>query len=494
MPERIIIIGAGIGGLATAIRLAQAGYEVTVLEKNPQVGGAVYEYRAGGFRWDADPSLFYSRVLLAELFNDIGRDLEDYLRLLRVDPQTRYFFPDGASFDVCRDWTATAAAIAQLNPNDVAGFLRFLAYAADLHRMRRHGFGKGESASPAPAGTSLFRSWLRAGPLHSAYSASGRFVRSQKLRRVLTHCATHSGGSPYSVPATFNELAHSVLNDGLWYPRDGLFAIPLGLQRLAGEFDVSIRLNCPVKRIEIERNKAIGVTLETDGDFLRADAVVSNLDVISTARYLLPEKAVAAPAFRSLAQTPMSSSAFIMLLGIRGTFPQLAHLNIFFSDDYRAEFDQIFRRALMPNDPTITLSISCKTDPLNAPVNQENWLIQVNAPPLSEKFDWTTQRRAIRDRILTILEQRYGLDLHDRIRIEKHLTPADLQRMSGAWRGALYGELPHGRRAALARPQIRSRYVQHLYHVGGAVVPGGGFPQALLSAKAATALLRQDLR
>jgi phytoene desaturase len=494
MPKSIIIIGAGIGGLAAAIRLAQAGYEVTVLEKNPQVGGMLFEYRAGGFRWDIGPSLFYSRALLEELFDDVGRDLGDYLRLLPIDPQTRYFFPNGAALDVCRDWARTAADIAQLDPDAIADYLRFLAFAADLHRMRQSGFANSESQTRAPARPSLFRSWLRAGPHRSAYDASRRFVRSEKLQRALVYYASNSGGSPYAVPAAFSELAHLYLNDGLWYPRDGLYAIPLTLQKLAEEFEVSIRLNCPVKRIEIERHKAIGLSLEANGEFLRADAVVSNLDIISTARYLLPDQAIAAPALRSLAQRPMSSSAFIMLLGIRGTFPHLAHHNVFFSDDYRTEFDQIFQRALMPDDPTITLNISCKTDALNAPVNQENWLIRVSAPPISEKLDWTTQRGNIRNRILSILERRHGLDLRDRIRIEKHLTPADLQRMSGAWRGALYGELPHGRRAALAKPQIRSRHVKHLYHVGGAVVPGGGFPQALSSAKAATALLRQDLR
>ena len=147
----------------------------------------------------------------------------------------------------------------------------------------------------------------------------------------------------------------------------------------------------------------------------------------------------------------------------------------------------------MPADPTITLTISSKTDPPSAPGNQENWLIRVSAPPLSEKVNWATDAMVVRDRILTILQQRYGLELRDRIRFERYLTPADLAQLSGAWRGALHGTLPHDPRAALTRPQIRSPYVKRLYQVGGAVLPGGGLPQALLSAKAAAALLMQDL-
>ncbi|MCY3781733.1 MAG: phytoene desaturase family protein [Chloroflexi bacterium] len=494
MPRSIIVIGAGVGGLAAAIRLAYAGFEVTVLEKNRQVGGTLSEYQAGGFRWDIAPAPFYSRSLLESLLSDIGRELDDYLRLLPIDPQTRYFFPDGASLDLCRDWARTANELSRLAPDAVAGYLRFLAYAADLRQMRGLGFAGGESLAGAPGPSSLFRAWLRAGPFRNAYGVSRRFVGSEKLRQALVNCISHSGGSPFAVPAAFSELAHLILSDGLWYPRDGFSAIPLTLQRLAHELGVAMRRNCPVERIEIERGRAIGVMLEKNGDCLRADAVVSNLDAISTARYLLPEGAIAPPALRSLAQRPMSSSAFIMLLGIRGTFPNLAHQNIFFSDDYRKEFDQLFRRGLMPVDPTITLTISCKSEPLHAPVNQENWLIKVSAPPISERIDWATARHVIRDRVLSSLEERHGLDLRDRIRVERHLKPLDLQRMTGAWRGALNGELPHGRRAALAQPQIRSPHVQRLYHVGGAVVPGGGLPQALLSAQEAAALMQRDLR
>lgn len=488
MPKSIIVIGAGIAGLSAAVQLAQAGYAVTVLEEKLRVGGIVRDFQARGFSWSLAPPMSSARPQLNALIHDLGHDPADYLSWLPIDPQTRYFFPDGAVFNLYRDWTRTAAEIAQIEPRDVAGYLRFLSFAARIHDLRRFGFGK-----PGAATGSLLRSWLRAGPFRSAYSASKRFVRSEKLARALAHCASQSGGSPYAVPATACELAHTLLNDGLWHPRGGVNAAPQALATLAGEFDVSIRLACPVKQIEIERDKAIGVTLAA-GEFLSADAVISNIDPISTARYLLPADAAPAPVRRRLVQTPMSRSAFILLLGIRGTSPQLAHHNVFFSADERTEYDQLFRRARMPDDPTITLSLSCKTDPLNAPYAQENWLIAVSAPPLSQSVNWATEGATLRDRILATLEGRYGLELRDRIRFEKQLTPADLGRLSGAWRGALYGELPQGHRAALAQPQIRSPHAKNLYQVGGAVLPGGGLPHAIQSAKAAAAMLRQDLR
>lgn len=481
MAKSVVVIGGGLGGLAAAIRLAHAGLDVTVLDKNAQVGGQIHDYEAAGFRWSMGPPALAARPLMEELFHDVGRELKDYLRLLPIDPQTRYFFSDGATYNTRLDWSATAAEIARIEPQDVSGYLRYLAYAARIHQLRGYGFGG-----------SLRRSWLRAGPFASADAATRRFVRSDKLRRALLHHASQSGGSPFAVSAAYSELAHAALNSGLWYPREGIASIVGALENVAAEFKASIRVGCPVARIEVEQNKAIGVALDS-GEILRADAVLSNVCPISTARYLLPEGTISATALRSLAQTPMSSSAFVLLLGIRGTSPQLAHHNIFFSDDSRAEFEQIFQRGVMPADPTIALTISSKTDPPSAPGKQENWLLRVNAPPLSEKVNWATEAMVVRDRILTILQQRYSLELRDRIRYERHFTPADLGQLSGAWRGALHGGLPHGRRAALTRPQIRSPHVKRLYHAGGAVVPGGGLPQALLSAKAAASLLTQDL-
>lgn len=488
MSHSVIVIGAGIGGLAAAVRLAHAGCEVTVLEKNSQVGGLLRDVQARGFRWNLGAPALYALRQLKALFDDCGRNLADYLRLLPLEPQTRFFYADGAVFNLRRDWTATAAEIARIQPDDVAGYLGFLAFAARLHAMRNFGFGEAEAAP----GT-LLGSWLRAGPFRSAHSASRRFLRSEKLQRALAYCLSHSGGSAFAVPAAFCELAHPILSDGLWVPPNGSQAIPQALAKLAAELDVAIRLGCPVKRIVIERNQAIGVESEADGEILRADAIVSNLDPVSTARYLLPEGAISPVARRRLAQTPMSSSAIIMLLGVRGTVPRLAHHNVFFSADARAESDQLFKRALMPDDPTISLTVACRTDPQSAPVNQENWLIQVDAPPLSPGIDWSTQAAIVRDRLLNKLEVGLGLELRERIRAETLLTPADLARSFGKWRGALHGELPHGRRAALSQPQIRSRYARRLYQVGNAVVAGGRLPHALLSAEAAVAALRRDL-
>ena len=203
MASSVVVIGAGLGGMAAAVRLAQAGYEVTVLEKNGQVGGQIRDFQAAGFRWSIGPPVFAARPLLEELFKDLGRERKDYLRLLPIEPQTRFFFSDGAVYNSRLDWSATAAEIAGIDPQDVSGYLRYLAYAAGIHQLRQYGFGR-----------SLRRSWFRAGPFASADAASRRFIRSDKLRRALLHHASQSGGSPFAVSAAYSELAHAALNSG----------------------------------------------------------------------------------------------------------------------------------------------------------------------------------------------------------------------------------------------------------------------------------------
>ncbi len=475
MSKSVIIIGASLGGLTAAIRLARQGFNVTLLEKNAHVGGKTFEYRAAGFRWDIAPTPFAPKSALQRLFDDLDLDLSDALRLQPIDPGTRYFFPDGASFDLHRDWAALTDAIADLSPDDAVGFLDFLAYAARLHRARKR-----SSAYRPPAFTLPFAR-------RSMRQAIASRITSDKLASILGSFASAVGGSPFGLAASFNALAHQALSDGRWLPQNGMTELAATLKRLALEQGASIQLNCPVEQIRIEGKLARGVAL-ANGQSLAADAILSSLDIISTLRYLLPAGLLPAPIQRRLNRAKLSSAAFVILLGLRGTFPRLAYHNIFFADDQSREYKDLFQSGIMPSEPTISVTISSKADPLSAPVNQANWLIKIAAPPLSEKFDWAAQRETCRDQVLAILEQRYGFALRDRIRIERHLTPADFQAMTGAWRGALFGRSAHGQPALMASAEIRSSLLNRLYFAGSTTHPGGdnalGIDSGLLAAQA----------
>ena len=312
------------------------------------------------------------------------------------------------------------------------------------------------------------------------------FVRSPHLRQLLGRFATYVGASPYLAPATLNVIAHVEMTGGVWYPRGGIYAIAQALARLAAELGVEIRTDCRVAAIEVANGAAVGVRL-ADGSILPAAAVIANVDVTTVYRDLLPSAAASPDRRRRLEGMETSCSGFILLLGVEGEHPALAHHNIFFSPDYPREFTDIFTRGVPPADPTIYVAITAKTDPHHAPPGCENWFVLVNAPPLG-RFDWSTQASAYGDLVLDRLAG-FGYDIRGRIRCQRILTPLDLERLTGAYRGALYGVSSNSRWTAFRRAHNRAPDVAGLYFAGGTTHPGGGVPMVMLSGRAAAELL-----
>ncbi|MEZ4737452.1 MAG: phytoene desaturase family protein [Caldilineaceae bacterium] len=375
-----VVIGAGIGGLSAAIRLAAAGQRVVVLEQNAQVGGKMGQVAAEGFRWDTGPSVITMRPVFEELFAGAGVRLQEYLTLAPIEPLTRYFYPDGTQLDVTKDWPALANQIQALEPADVEGYLRFLAYAARLHAITGPVFIYDQPPS--------WRSFLRVSPLamtridpwFTLEQSIRRFVRSPHLRQLLGRFATYVGASPYAAPATLGVIAHVELTGGVWYPRGGIYAIAKAMQRLAAELGVEIRTGQRVQQITVKDGRATGVTL-ADGTALAAQAVVANVDVTTVYEQLLPSTSATRRIQQKLGAIEPSCSGYVLLLGVEGQHPTLAHHNIFFAPDYRREFEDIFRRGIPPRDPTIYVAITSKSDPDHAPPGCENWFVLVNAPP-----------------------------------------------------------------------------------------------------------------
>lgn len=492
MNKRVIVIGAGIGGLSAAIRLAVSGHRVTVYEKNPQVGGKMYEISAGGFRWDTGPSVITMRHVFEDLFRAAGKRLDDYLTFLPVNPLTRYFYPDGTVFDASANLTEMAQRIAALDERDVEGYLAYLSYAARIHRITGKVFIYDRPPTPRSFAKVPVRDWLKADPLRTMQGAIESHVRSPQLRQLLGRFATYVGGSPYEAPATLNVIAHVELNGGVWYPQGGVYSIARAFERLAHELGIEICTGQGVQQILTQGGRAVGVMLE-NGQTVKADAVLSNLDVTTTYTRLLEQTpAVAARAKRLQAFEP-SCSGYVLLLGVEGTHPQLAHHNIFFSRDYRREFHAIFKEQVAPPDPTIYVAITSRTDATHAPHGSENWFVLVNAPPMSDGFNWESQAQPYRALILARLAE-FGFDIRDKIRVEQTLTPHDLAQMSGAFRGALYGASANSKWSAFRRPHNRCPDVRGLYFAGGTTHPGGGVPMVTLSGKVAAELINEDLR
>lgn len=472
----IIIIGAGVGGLSAAIHLAAAGKEVIILEQNAEPGGKMSRMQAAGFTWDRGPSVITMRPVFEQLFSSAGRRLEDYLTLEPVEPLTRYFYPDGTILDASRDLPRMLAQIEQIEPRDVEGYLNFLAYAARLQRITGPVFIYDQPPTWRSFLRVPFWDWFRVDGLRTMDAAIRGYVRSSHLRQFLGRFATYVGASPYLAPATLNVIAHVELNEGVWYPRGGVYQIAAALSKLAAELGVKIHFQSRVTNILLENREVRGVKL-SNGEAVPARQVISNLDVTATRRHLLGE----ASAGR---EGDVSGSGFILLLGVARQYPELAHHNIFFSTDYAREFRQIFSEGVPPDDPTIYVAITSKTDHEHAPPDCENWFVLVNAPPLGPDFDWVTQAVAYRDLLLNRLAGR-GYDLRPHLVYKQMLTPLDLQRETGGWCGALYGASSNNRWAAFRRPHNRAKDVHGLYFAGGSTHPGGGVPMVILSGKVA---------
>ncbi len=490
--DPIVIVGGGIGGLSAAVHLACAGRAVILFEQNAAVGGKMSQYEEAGFRWDTGPSVITMRHVFEDLWRVAGRNMEDDLTLLPVDPLTRYFYRDGVVLDMRRDADAMDAAIAALDPADVEGYRDFLAYAARIHRITAPVFIESGPPSLASFRKASPFDLFRIDPWLTLDQAISKRVRSPHMRQLLGRFATYVGASPYLAPATLAVVAHVELAGGVWYPQGGVYRIAEAMRELAISSGVTIREGCPVERILVRNGAACGVVL-ADGTEQPAAAVLSNVDVATTYQRLLPPLPAIARRAKKLAQRETSCSGFVLMLGVEGEHPELAHHNILFSGDYRAEFDDIFNKGIPPADPTIYIAITSKTDGSHAPPGCENWFVLVNAPAISTRYDWAQQAGGYREHVLAALA-RADYNLAGRIRAERMLTPVDLERMSGGWRGALYGISSNAALNAFRRPHNRCPDVRGLYFAGGATHPGGGVPMVTLSGRVAASMLLKDLK
>lgn len=467
--SEVVVIGAGVGGLAAALRLARAGHRVTIHERSAEVGGKLAVYERDGFRFDTGPSL----LTLPGVFEELGLDLHPE----PLDPVVRHVFPDGTVLDSSPDHQVFLDRIATaLGDEAAADWDRFWRRAARIWRA------SWESVLQRPVSVaSLARmSWRVAdlaaiAPGRSLRSLGRRHLRDPRLRMMLDRYATYTGTDPRRAPAALAAIPYAELAHGGWYLPGGLGTLAGALRAKCDEAGVRVELGSAVTAIEAD-HRVRGVRL-SGGVFVPADVVVSNVDAISLYRDLLPSpRRLTGLADRSLA-------GFVLLLGVRGHTPELAHHTVFFPRDYDAEFDAIFpgpgRRARLVDDPAVFVTRA--DDPRVRPDRSEAWFVLVNTPRHGTDWsavDWTRQdlASAYANRILTVLKDR-GVDVRDRLEFLETRTPADLAAATAAPGGAIYGTS-----GGLLRP-ANSGPVDGLHLVGGSVHPGGGLPMVALSAR-----------
>ena len=489
MNKNVIVIGAGLGGLSVAVRLAARGFKVTILEKNGSVGGKVNFVEASGYKFDTGASLLTMRHVLDELFEFAGRRAEDYLDIEACEPICRYFWADKTVFDASADLEKTAREIEKISPADAANFQTYLRDARRKFEIAGRTFlAHSLNDLPKLLRPKYLKDLLAISSLNTLDAHNKKYFASAKMRQLFNRFATYNGSSPYKTPATFALVPFVEFGLGAWYARGGIYRIPLAFAKLARELNVEIETSCAVEKILIENKKAVGVRLQT-GETRRADTVVTNADAIETYRNLIDERERKSFPDKKLDKIEPSSSGFVLLLGARKKFDRLAHHNIFFSDDYRAEFDALFKDLKLAQNPTIYVCATSRTDRSQAPDGCENLFVLVNAPYTNAKIDWEREKQSYRNLIIKKLES-FGLDdLEKSIEFEKIITPADFEKKYNANRGSIYGVSSNGVFAAFLRPPNRARDIGNLYFTGGATHPGGGIPLVLLSGKFAADLI-----
>jgi len=483
--KNIIIIGAGLGGLSAACRLAKTGFSVTVLEKNEAVGGKVNFVEANGYKFDTGASLLTMRHVLEDLFEFCGKRVEDYLEIVPLEPICRYFWSDGTRFDASQNIEKTEIEIAKLEPSDVENFRKYLADSKQKYEIAERTFlAKSLNDLPKLLRAKYLPDLLKISTLKTLDKHNASYFKSPKLQQLFNRFATYNGSSPYQTPATFALIPFVEFGLGAWYVRGGMYEIPRALEKLAIELGVKIFTESEVEKIVVEDKKAVGV--KVGGEIAGADAVISNADAVETYRNLLPIK--------KFQNREPSCSGFVLLLGTRKKFPNLAHHNIFFSDDYRGEFDAIFKEKVPAPNPTIYICATSRTDETQSPDGHENLFILVNAPYTNDKINWQTEAKSYRDLIIKKLES-FGIeDLESSIDFEQIITPEDFEKKYRANRGSIYGISSNGIFSAFLRVPNRSREIENLYFVGGATHPGGGIPLVLLSGKMTAEMIEERLK
>jgi phytoene desaturase len=472
----IVVIGAGMGGLAAAARLAALGHRVTVAEQADTHGGKLGVLRRDGFTFDTGPSLLTMPGVYRDLFAATGAPLDEVVDIVPVDPVCHYRFPDGTELDLPHAEQQVPAALAKVFGDGAAR--QWQAVMADAARLwdlvgepvvRRPLGGVGDLVRRSAS----MRDLLAIAPWRTLRSLGRRKLTDPRLRMLLDRYATYSGSDPRRIPAVMSVVPFVEQRFGGWYVRGGLRTLGDALADRCRALGIEFRFGTPVTAIDSD---ATGVRL-ADGERIAADLVVSDVDAIHLYRDLLPTRRP----LRALARVQPSLSGFVMLLALRGRTSEPRHHRVLFPADYDDEFDAIFGRAPRPvPDPTVY--VCAPDDPTVAPEGDEAWFVLVNAPRHGP-VDWTAPGLAedYADRVLRVLADR-GLDVRDRVRWREIRTPADWARDTGSVGGSIYGTSSNGPRAALLRPANASP-VRGLYLVGGSAHPGGGLPLVALSAE-----------
>ncbi|MCS7247617.1 MAG: phytoene desaturase family protein [Anaerolineales bacterium] len=492
MKPSVLIIGAGIGGIAAAARLAKNGYAVTVVEKNEQPGGRCGQLIHEGHRFDIGPTLFLMPEVWEETFAALGERMSDHLDLRRIDPTYKVHFEDGLQITLTSNLGAMQAQLEKIEKTAFSGFLHFIAegsrhYKISLEKfVGRNFYSLWEYFSPSNLPL-LFQ--LKALVKH--YDNVGRYFQDPRLRAAFTFQNMYLGLSPYEAPATYSLLQYTELAEGVWYPIGGMYAAIQALTRIAEKLGVRFLYSSEVTQIDLGSDRVESIRLK-DGSTLQADLYIANADLPYVYKELLRD----AQAKRKFDRMLYTCSTLMFYWGVDKPYPQIALHNVFLSGDYKSSFERIFKDHTLPDAPSFYVHAPVRVDPSAAPPGQETLFILVPVGHLDEERpqNWDELVQRAREAVLSRLAKEMdAADLAQHIKFEVVYTAQDWKQRFNLDKGAAFGLSHNFWQVGYFRPHNRHKRYRNLYFVGASTHPGTGLPIVLLSARLTTERIQREI-
>jgi phytoene desaturase len=484
---KAIVIGAGFGGIAAALRLRAKGYAVTLIDRCAALGGRAQVYEREGFRHDAGPTVITAPFLFEELFALFGERFADHVKLVPLTPWYRFQFADGDTFDYGGTLEATLAEIERIEPRDRAGYLALLEHSRRIYDI---GFTQ-LSAQPFHRLGTMLRQvphLLGLRNYETVWQMVSRHLVSDKLRRAFSIQPLLVGGNPFDTTSIYGLIHFLERAHGVHFAMGGTGAVTQALGGLMERQGIALRLSTTVERVRIEQGVARGVVL-ADGTVVDADIVVSDADAAHLYRDLVPRAEQALATRVKLSQAHYSMGLFVMYFGTKRTYPDVAHHTIWMGERYRELLNDIFHRQKLAEDFSLYVHRPTATDPSFAPAGQDSFYVLCPVPNLQADIDWATEGPRLRDRIVDALERTMLPGLKAAITADFYKTPEDFRDEYRSVHGAGFSVAPIFRQSAWFRFHNKSESVRNLYLVGAGTHPGAGVPGVLCSAKVIDALI-----
>jgi phytoene desaturase len=480
-PQRAVVIGGGFGGMAAALRLRAKGYAVTLLDRAPRLGGRAQVFEKDGYRFDAGPTVITAQFLFEELFTLFGRRMEDYVRLVPLNPWYRFHYPDGSTFDYGGTLEETLAEIRRISPPDTDGYMRLLGHSEQLFKA---GF-LGLADQPFHNPWTMLRQAPKLVRLRShetVWRMICRYLKDDKLRQAFSIQPLLVGGSPFQTTSIYGLIHYLERKWGVWFAMGGTGAMVAALGRLMDEVGIDIRLGETVERVTLDGRRATGVTL-ANGAALPAEIVVSNADPMHLFKEMLPAQALSSSVKLKLRTARLSMGLFLLYFGTRRQYPEVAHHTIWLGARYRELLDDIFNRGRLADDFSLYLHRPTATDPSFAPAGCDSFYALCPVPHLGAGIDWQIETPHLRDRIVAALEATILPGLSREIAAEMILTPENFAENYLSYQGTGFSIAPHFTQSAWFRFHNRAEGIEGLYLTGAGTHPGAGMPGVLCSAK-----------